>query len=819
MKPQELPEIGYVILSGSVLKSNFDWSSLLDSGKVGTVVNDCGVNDNILLLSQIGVLFTGMAGRVGFYGFTHARLVNRFFPGGHSHYFEPLDHDPDAFMRRQWVPLLLNESRAEPLDERPQLSAFVGAAYALMRFSDPIKLFVYLGLGGLVVFESAIVPRQQLVIEQAQRQYTEARTLLASELGISDAIGTMVSLSENREISGTEISKSAALLARYGMQRVSSPELTLSDLPKGAVFRWNGNTYLRADHPVRIDINPLAAVLISEENASILLREVIKANRRHTEILIVDATTGATRSVFSDEAGDRRLKGPFTVLRTPDQPHRILLSFQLADIEDDKTRTRWWALDLRSGTGRVLPFDSAKSLANCKGLIPLHRDDDESDRSPGVMKVLKYASLFGASDPHSESSASVGDIEGSSALGSEADRCTRTVALLPIRTLLFPKIVSEEALYSRTPEPKITAISTEGASCGSPERSDNSALGDIRIENHNGEPDPIPTPLEEGYCRHVLLGPSGAKYIAGKRALGQWLGGWTICDLATPQTATRCGDIPFPSEEGGGQLWHEPRSPWVAVGLGRTATFSDAFVVTRLADRKSLHPDKSPDGTPTDIIVYDQRKLVIVTASVPGSPLSSELLIYRIETEKLSLIARRRFDSTDPPDAEAPDTTPASRLYRVSDLVVVSLPGESLLAINVMEEPAKWTSRFLHPRDKQDPINVQWTIRSVGLGTRDVAALWPSPDGQVAAISAGASLRLVLLRDGTLFGPPINLGTPALGCAQPIRTISFDAIGSVNVATDTCGATRRAPPTSVTSAEYLHISRPSRLEDRSSQAR
>ena len=41
-----------------------------------------------------------MAGRIGFFGFDGSRLINRLFPGGHSHYFVSEPGDVAPFMRR-----------------------------------------------------------------------------------------------------------------------------------------------------------------------------------------------------------------------------------------------------------------------------------------------------------------------------------------------------------------------------------------------------------------------------------------------------------------------------------------------------------------------------------------------------------------------------------------------------------------------------------------------------------------------------------------------------------------------------------------------
>lgn len=51
-----------MILAGSVLKPGFLWKDLVGES-VHRVVNECGIRDNVLLLlNQLAVLFTGMAG-------------------------------------------------------------------------------------------------------------------------------------------------------------------------------------------------------------------------------------------------------------------------------------------------------------------------------------------------------------------------------------------------------------------------------------------------------------------------------------------------------------------------------------------------------------------------------------------------------------------------------------------------------------------------------------------------------------------------------------------------------------------------------------
>lgn len=97
-----------LILSGSVLNSHFDWGFLLRSTDV-RIVNECGDSDYILWLSQALVPSLGMAGKTGFFGISDQRILNRYFTGGHSLYFEG-----DDFMQKYWLPLL--DKQHQPID-------------------------------------------------------------------------------------------------------------------------------------------------------------------------------------------------------------------------------------------------------------------------------------------------------------------------------------------------------------------------------------------------------------------------------------------------------------------------------------------------------------------------------------------------------------------------------------------------------------------------------------------------------------------------------------------------------------------------------
>lgn len=86
-----------VVLVSSVLKPNYDWSYVNMKHNIESINNECGFNDNILILSHFFSHDMGMAGRVGFTGMN---IKNRFFKGGHDFFNREKD-----FMEKYWIPI------------------------------------------------------------------------------------------------------------------------------------------------------------------------------------------------------------------------------------------------------------------------------------------------------------------------------------------------------------------------------------------------------------------------------------------------------------------------------------------------------------------------------------------------------------------------------------------------------------------------------------------------------------------------------------------------------------------------------------------
>lgn len=119
LPPQKRPRLHTIILAGSVLPNDFPWGELLHEGTVQRVVNECALKDWVLVANSLLVPFTGMAGWTGFVGGLSERFQNRYYPFGHSGFYERRGHASYVqFMQARWLPLLLGEGHVPPFDCR-----------------------------------------------------------------------------------------------------------------------------------------------------------------------------------------------------------------------------------------------------------------------------------------------------------------------------------------------------------------------------------------------------------------------------------------------------------------------------------------------------------------------------------------------------------------------------------------------------------------------------------------------------------------------------------------------------------------------------
>ena len=108
--------VGRVILLGSILRPDHDWSRLIQRGQVEAVLNHHGTEDGWVRIAQRFIPCSGPSGRRGF---DDPAALNRPAPGfGHSQFFEE-DVLPTLF-REVWGPFLTAPSQS--LSHLPELS-------------------------------------------------------------------------------------------------------------------------------------------------------------------------------------------------------------------------------------------------------------------------------------------------------------------------------------------------------------------------------------------------------------------------------------------------------------------------------------------------------------------------------------------------------------------------------------------------------------------------------------------------------------------------------------------------------------------------
>src|SRR5262245_34373915 len=179
LSPGERCKINTLVLCGSVLRSRFRWDRLIPQ-RVERLVNDCAINDWALVVSQLLVFLTGMAGRAGFNGALSRRFQNRYFKGGHSSFFD------DELMKLRWIPLLTTSADVVSFDERPPLTAWRGVESAILNTAEPIKLGLYfLAIGA---FAAWIFGLYRNTAEQRDRALLTQSRFLA-DLANQDARG------------------------------------------------------------------------------------------------------------------------------------------------------------------------------------------------------------------------------------------------------------------------------------------------------------------------------------------------------------------------------------------------------------------------------------------------------------------------------------------------------------------------------------------------------------------------------------------------------------------------------------------------------
>lgn len=133
-------KVDNVILCGSPLNENTCIDNIIS--KSSLTINECGLNDNVLLLSKYLVPQLGYAGRVGFYMENSSAFLNRYHVGGHSLYFEKTLSGHE-FHEENWTSIILGNSIPMRIDNRKSSARDISEV--ISKVTSSIKDYRYLG--------------------------------------------------------------------------------------------------------------------------------------------------------------------------------------------------------------------------------------------------------------------------------------------------------------------------------------------------------------------------------------------------------------------------------------------------------------------------------------------------------------------------------------------------------------------------------------------------------------------------------------------------------------------------------------------------
>jgi hypothetical protein len=787
MKPDERPDVELIILSGSVLRSAFDWTSLMNPAPgtpgIRRVINDCGLNDSVLIMSQAGVLFTGMAGRVGFYGFTGADLVNRFFPGGHSHYFMPPGDDPDAFMKRYWVPVLAAGEAALPGLEIPVAGTLKGIQYALYRIADPIKLALYGLLAFILINYAYLQPRAEARLEQARREYLAAAAQMASSRTLPDAFATLSSIFQRGLLtSGTDRDR-ALTLATFSLQRLVPASTALEGIADGSLFGWGDFSYLKSGGPLRIAIeNPLAA--IGDDTT----RKLVALDRNST-LMFIEAQTGRILQQHrADPEGD--INSPVLFERLKEARGRYLVTFGTEAPNQDEDNAWVFSLDLVRNT-----IDLAKP-----GLTPT---EDCAD-------FVKLANLDPDDDDRTMSQEERQRIDAEK----ERRRQVEKRCLIPIssdqaavRFLAFPSARSEAFLWKSKARPAAAADDSQTCPMIRPnfaftlradiDRLDFSGLPSTADEVSADDAKRAFVDQNDFGCFIDFIGAGGRHFIATMVVSGQWNFSWLICALKDDVAAEKCRFAGLNWDARSNFILSADKSRLAIAARGMPDM--PAWLEMDLTSMTVRYPDIWANSR-TIAMAYSGETLMTVSPA-RGVSGGVEIWAYGLDGTP-TLEARRIFVAPEGlglDEEQMRSTVERTALFESDGAIVLATPFQQLSALTLQDVSAipRWLRLALTwlrwPVKTESLIASSWNTSETGLDPKGTVAFAISPRRNVLAIASGTSLRLFQTSDGRFLSDAIDLATLP-GCTGPIETLAIADDLSVSATMAGCVAQRASPP-------------------------
>ncbi|MGO6788704.1 hypothetical protein ACC739_29860 [Rhizobium ruizarguesonis] len=787
LKPEEVPRIDLVLLAGSVLRPNFNWPRFLEKIPVRQVVNDCGIDDFVLILSQFIVLLTGMAGRVGFYGFTGGNVLNRFFVGGHGHYFARNRNDANRFMRTYWLPTIL-QNEVEPIDQRPPFGALGGLSNAAVRFSDPLKIVFYGALIWLAYDLLYRQPRLDLIAEQASREVAVAATAMESDLRLPSSFqSAMRVLGVSNHMRERDL-RLAADIARYSGQRLAAFSEALKTLEPQTLFRWSGASYLATDPPLRLPGNPSWYATIGTSG------KVLTVDPDATISLV---ETGSGRIISRkriSSMGESTILGDIDVLKLAAASDVLGLEFSKDRPNDDDASHYAITVDVR--TGEITPHggsDSRTSFTSDKDCTSFHlvRDDDDDDEpTPEQRQARKQAKA-------AETEITI--------------RCISRSLAAYAQTLKFPMLMDEMRNWKVTNAVQAPAGDVETQACDSLSESAkfphivrlDAEMLDFSGAGGPGEPldreslqSRFHNPDMERHCYVEFQGAGGKSFALEYGFGGEYHISYTICELAG-KTVGRCA-MPGFAWNGSGDIHLSPDGTLIAVasygGMSRAA-----WSLTDLRTMATSSLDDPTFARVSGMAFGTDSSILAVAGPVEGAPGALRLSVFKVDG-KIRLLASRIIESSAPPVRPGNEISPLDDVFLSSAgegfLLATSYGDVSAFQVADYGSSSGPLSRFLEglgPEGSSLNLTFDWLANPLGFAAGGgIRYDFDEDQRQLLAFDQNR-VRLLDAMGGYMMTGVVTLSDQG-GCGEPIQQAELLDDGRVFVKTDHCYAERAAPP-------------------------
>ncbi|USJ27579.1 hypothetical protein [Ensifer adhaerens] len=785
LKKDEVPKIDLVLLAGSVLRPNFDWPRFLEKVPVRQVVNDCGINDFVLILSQFAVLLTGMAGRVGFYGFTGGNVMNRFFVGGHGHYFARSRNDANRFMRTYWLPTIL-QGEVESVDQRSPFGALGGLSNAAIRFSDPLKIVFYGALIWLVYDSLYRQPRLDLIAEQASREVAVAAAAMESDLRLPSSFqSAMRVLGASANIRERELSL-AKDVARYAGQRLALFSDALKTLEPQSLFRWSGVAYLATDPPLRLPGSPSWYSRFGSSSKMV----TVDAD---ATISLADMESGRiiTRQRIGD-AGESTIVGDINVLNLAPAPNLIGLEFSVDRPNDDDVSH--YAITVDAETGLITTFGgsdtrtSFTSEKDCSAFRVAKDDDDDDDElTPERLQARKLVIAVEAEI---------------------TSRCISKLLAKPAETLKFPMLTDEMRNWKvlRAAQP---ANQNEGElQCQSLSESakfphvvrHNADTLDFSGAGAPGEPLDRETlenffhnPDMERNC-YVEFQAGGKSYVLEYGFGGAWHISYTLCELEG-NAVGKCA-LPGYAWNGSGDIHLSPDGNMVAVASFGSASQAP-WSLTDLRTMRTIDLEDANFGRVSGLAFGANSDVVAVAGSLEGAPGAMRLLVYRVDG-KISLLATRTIESSAQPTRPGNEVSPLDDVFisNVGDGFLVATGYGDVFAFQLTDyAPSGSLSRLWSVQGQGSSLSLSfdWVANPLGFAASGGIRYDFDEDARQLLAFDQNRVRLLNAMGGYMMTGAITLSDQG-GCGELIQKAGLLGDGRVFVRSDHCYAERAAPP-------------------------